>query len=106
MSLINKETYAVKRTATGSYTDGIFVAGAVTNLTVKGNCQPVSGNEILQISEGDRKRQVIKIYTTEELMLNDIVTVDNKEFEAHPIENWSRQGKLQHYKTFLMLKDT
>ena len=106
MSLKNKATYNVQRKAEGSYTNGVFNEGASSIFTVKGNCQPVSGDDILQIPEGDRKRQLLKIYTEDELMVNDIVTVDGKEFEAHPVENWARQERLNHYKTILILKDT
>ena len=106
MSLINKVTYAVKRTAEGSYTNGVHNSGSVTNLTIKGNCQPVSGDDIIQLSEGDRKKQLLKIYTEEELKVNDVVTVDGKPYEAHPAKNYTRQNRLNHYKTILILKDT
>ena len=104
MSLISKATYAVTR-KTGSYIDGIYVPGTDSNFSVKGNCQPVSGEDVLQISEGDRTKQLLKIYTKTELKINDIVTVDSKLFEAHPVQNWTRQVRLAHYKTILILKD-
>ena len=106
MSLRNKVTYAVTRKATGSYPNGVYAEGPTTNFNITGNCQPVSGDEILQIAEGDRKKQILKLYSSTELRKNDVVTVDNKPFEANPVEDWTRQGRLQHYKIILILKDT
>lgn len=105
MSLISKASYDISRTTEGSFSAGVYIPGATSTFTIKGNIQPLSGAEILQLPEADRKRQSMWLYTKEELLENDIITVNGKPYEIHPVEDWTRQGRLQHYKSRIMLKD-
>lgn len=105
MSLIDKVEYQVERIAEGSHSGGVYTPGTSSNFTIKGNLQPLSGNEILQLPEGDRQRQSLWLYSRTELKVNDIVTADGKSYEVQPVEDWTRQRRLPHYKARIMLKD-
>ena len=106
MSLIDKATYSVERPGVTSYSAGVGSKAASTTFTIKGNAQPLSGNELLQLSEGDRQRQNMKLYTKTELMVNDLVTIDSgNAFEVQNVEDWTRQIRLPHYKARIMRVD-
>jgi hypothetical protein len=106
MSLIKKAIYSVERPGPVSYTDGVGSRSASTFFEIRGNAQPLNGKELLQLAEGDRKRQNLKLYTTTGLLPNDLVTIDSgKPFEVQNEENWTRQNRLNHYKLRIMRLD-
>jgi len=104
MSLLNKETVAVKRYAT-TYTKGRPVKTLSSSFTARGNIQPLSGKEVLQLPEGDRTSENLWMYTATEIAVNDEITRLGKVYEARESQNWSTQGMLQHYKVRLVKKD-
>ena len=71
---LNMESITVTRTAEGSYVNGRYIPGASQAETAEGNIQPLTGEELQQLSEGDRERHVLKIYTAYALENGDIVT--------------------------------
>lgn len=105
MSLINKATYSVERPGATSYSGGVGSKAVSTTFTIKGNAQPLNGNELLQLPEGDRQRQNLKLYTKTLLQINDIVTVDGIPFEVQNVEDWTRQIRLPHYRARIMKVD-
>lgn len=106
MSLIDKAEYEVERPGAVSHSGGVSSNAASTYFTIKGNAQPLNGNELLQLPEGDRQRQNMKLYTKTELKANDLVTIDSgKAFEVQNDQNWTRQNRLQHYKLRIMRVD-
>ena len=102
--IVNRYAAGVIDPATGNYTDGALttIAGEL------GSIQPITGNEILQVPEGDRQRDLYKIYTSYKLLKNDIVirVSDSQEYEVQAVQNWAAFGTLQHYKARLSLKDS
>ena len=105
MRLLLNETITINRTA-HSYVKGRPVEGGTTVYTEKANIQPLKGNEILQLPEGDRERENMKCYLQFELQVNDeVVRSDGRKYEVQESENWNVFGKLQHFKARIMLKE-
>ena len=74
----NKEV-PVLRTYNGSYTDGgVWQDGDVDEFTIKANVQPLNQRELEQYTSilpgGNRTILLVKIYTSEELMLDEQMT--------------------------------
>jgi hypothetical protein len=96
------EAISVLRAAEGSYVMGRFVPGAAQALDARGNIQPLSGKELQQLSEGDRQREVKKIYTAFALENGDVVIrADGMRYEVQAVQNWTAFA-LPHYKALLM----
>lgn len=104
--LVPHEEVTVKRqTNIGQYANGYPVDPVYDTFTVKGNYQPITGNEILQLEEGDRTRQVANFWTDTLLQKDDIVVRNSIEYEVRVVEDWNQQ-RLAHYKARIVRKDT
>ncbi|MCK5601783.1 phage head closure protein [Candidatus Pacearchaeota archaeon] len=105
MRLLLNETITIKR-STDSFVKGRSVKGTTTTFTKKANIQPLKGNEILQLPEGDREQENMKCFLPFELQVNDeVIRSDGREYEVQESENWNVFGKLQHFKARIMLKE-
>ena len=105
MSLILNEDITINRYTT-SVTKGRSSKALDTTFTEKANIQPLKGNEILQLPEGDRERENMKCYIPFEIKVNDeVIRSDGRKYEVQESENWNVFGMLQHYKARIMLKE-
>lgn len=96
------EPITVTRSAQGEYVDGRYVPGDNQTFEAFGNIQPLNGKELLQLPEGDRQRQTLKIYTAFALENNDTVTrSDGIQHEVQAVEDWTAFHQ-PHYKARLM----
>lgn len=99
---LNVENITVTRLGAGSHVAGRFVPGTGTDFSAGGNIQPLNGRELLQLPEGDRKREAKKIYTAFALQNKDIVTrTSGVKYEVQAIEDWTAFNQ-PHYKARLM----
>ena len=99
---LDNEAITVTRTAEGSYVSGRYVAGASEELEAAGNIQPLSGKELMQLAEGDRQREIQKIYTAFSLQNGDVVTrADGIRYEVQAVEDWTSFNQ-PHFKARLM----
>ena len=106
MRLLLNETIAINRSSS-SFVKGRPVEGATTTSTERANVQPLKGNEILQLPEGDRERENLKCFTPFKLLLNDeVIRPDGRKYEVQESETWSVFGRLEHYKARIMLKES
>ena len=94
------ETATVCRECKGYYKDGHYVKGKVSKHTIKASIQPATGKEILQLAEGDRMKQVLSVYTYDEIKVNDTMIRDSLEYEMQKVEK-----RMNHYKGTAVLKD-
>jgi hypothetical protein len=96
------EAITITRTAAGTYTDGRYVPGSSQDLDARGNIQPLSGIELQQLPEGDRQKEVKKIYTAFALQNSDVVTrQDGIQYEVQAVEDWTAFNQ-PHYKARLV----
>lgn len=87
--------FDIIRIAVGRFdkTTGIYIRGPQEEFSAKGSIQPLSGREVLQLVEADRKKEQINVWTVCKLKLNDIVICDDKRFEVQNVENWGEYTK-------------
>ena len=105
MSLLLNETVSVNRFSNSFTDEGRPQTDSTTAKTIKANIQPLKGNEILALPEGERERENNWCYTDFQLVVNDEVTRLDKKFTVKTVENWSVFGSLQHFKCRLISKD-
>ncbi len=102
----------------GSYgTNGEWTESATTDSTIRASIQPPTGKELLYLEEGQRTRDIKKIYALSELRTAtegavqtdaDIIVFNGEEFEVVQVLPWDDPGpalQLQHYKALLKRKD-
>lgn len=81
------------------------VPGAETLTTIRGAVQPLNGDGLEQMPEGERTRETRKVYTTSELRTArpdapaDHVIVDGVRYEVQGVER--QPAILPHYKAYL-----
>lgn len=90
-----------RRWAAGSYdADGRYVEPSYADTTIRASVQPLVGDELLRLPEGQRQKRAIKFYT-----ISDIRTVDDATktkadqiidssvtFEVYTAEDWTDEG--------------
>lgn len=107
---IRNETITI---TTGAKSGGSFVKGRwspgadASPGGILANVQPLNGKEVLQLSEGDRTCQTLKIYTDDPIALNAIVTrdIDGLKYEVLKVDHWVFQN-IPHYKAIVALLDS
>lgn len=105
--LIKNEQLTVKRMTNNGYydpIDGMPIAPEYSELTIYGNVQPVTGEELLQMEEGDRTRNVFNLFTETKLSGDDTVIRNDVEFEVRLNEDWDQQS-LGHNFVRIVQKD-
>jgi len=102
MSLLQNETITITRKAPGSYVDGFFVAGSSSDISILASVQPLTGNEFLQLGEGDRYKEAWKVFSTSEIRANDVITRSGKTYEVRRVSDYSSHG-LPHYEAVMVL---
>lgn len=63
-----RRDYLIERKEPGTYVDGRFVSGQITEVTIKASVQPLNGIDLKALPEGNRSSRGVKIYSDE--MLN------------------------------------
>lgn len=66
--LTHKTPITRVRKTSGDYLGGVWVDGVAEEVTILANVQPTKGSELMALPESDRSRDIIKIYTTEEIL--------------------------------------
>lgn len=101
---VTKRTYA----AGARGTDGRYTAGAATDSTILASIQPMNGEELATLPEGERHPDQRKCYTRTALQAGDIdagliadhILVDGIEYEVRQVER--QRAVLPHYKARLV----
>lgn len=80
--LFQSGTYTVTREAVGSYVNGDWTPGSESTFTVDADLQPLSGNDLKVLPEGQHGEELQKMYLATELftakdtVAPDKVTID------------------------------
>lgn len=104
----NTESLGVRRFAAGTRTKGRYTRGTQSSINIDAVAMPINGKERLLLPEGERNREIIKIYSESEFFtadeLNnksaDIVTWKGKEYEIINVSDWNNSNfpDLSHYR--------
>lgn len=103
MSVLFTETYPLIRATAGAHVKGKYVPGTPTNTTIVANWQPLSGAELLNLPELQRKRKSIMLYSEKEIRgINevagvpaDIITIDGLNYEVQKVKYYKEL--CEHY---------
>lgn len=95
--------FSVRRSRGGSYVNGVWTEDDTgpAILQVLASEQPVNGKDIERIPEGDRVREVRKLYAAQELRPHnertgaeaDVITIRGQEFQVSTVERWQSYWK-------------
>lgn len=84
----------ITRSSEGTYRKGRYVESDEENqFCIKASIQPAKGDQILQVSENDRDKQILIVYSSFQMIKNDIMTRDEKEYEIQKVESWGSYTK-------------
>lgn len=68
--------------------------------------QPLSGQEVLLLPEGDRLRHPLWVYTKFAIQVDDIVIRNGSNHKTIKVENWNRDNiGLAHYRALVYLDE-
>jgi predicted heme/steroid binding protein len=92
----------------GGYVDGLWQTPAAADVEIEMSVQPLNGDEVVKLPEGDRSRQWMKGYTAQEMQVademtgrrGDFILYNGKVYEVMKSERWL-QTDLNHYKVLL-----
>lgn len=107
LTLLNTETITMTRADAGprSEVDGYAVKKNRTEfLDIPVSIQPLTGEEILRLPDGDRVRRPIRIYSKFEFEIKDRITRNGIIFEISPSQNWNEYPPLcsRHFKNLAL----
>lgn len=102
------EPITITRKAPGSFVNGIFVDGAVSSISATASVQPLNGREQVTLSELQRAKETLKMYTTTEVLVSneaagqraDLVSLRGRVYEVQRVEPW--EYDLSFFKAILM----
>ena len=112
MSSFRTYTITGKRYAASTNTKGRWVDGADSPISFKASVQPLRGNELLTLPEGQREKETYRLYTSFQLFTAnesdkkkpDRVTIFDKEFDIIKVDVWQNKV-IPHYKAIESLID-
>lgn len=108
MSIIENEKITITRKTGGTYTNGHRdnTSQVSTDIKAKASIQELTGAEILQLPESDRRRHTLYFYSTTEIKGNDIILRESKgkKYEILAAQDWS-DFDIGYYRARGMLLD-
>ena len=93
--LFQSGTYTVTRQAAGSYVDGDWTPGADSTFPVDADLQPMSGNDLKILPEGQHGEEMQKMYLAVELFTAregkqpDEVTIDGAQWRVINVRKYT-----------------
>lgn len=95
---LSSGTYTVTRYAAGDYVAGKLTAGSTSTLSISASVQPVSGQELQRLPEGERVKDWLYVYTPTELNTRegkkaaDKISIDGANYEVATVDDWATEG--------------
>ena len=110
--LVKKINISRTRYGAGTYVNGRYVDSTESVDTIEANVQPLPGEELINLPELQRDKEVIQVFTTSELLTAsesnakraDRVTYDGKVYEVHLVEKFI-MGVQDHYRAVAVKVD-
>jgi hypothetical protein len=104
LKYVGKVSLTLTRYNAGSYINGLWVNGSTTTPVIQANVQPLKGEEILDLPEGQRDKKAITLYTASLIKApdesaqtrGDVFTFDGDTYEVKVVRKWS-MGVRDHY---------
>ncbi len=112
MFLEDGSNYEVIRSALGNYSsEGRYVEGTKSTLSVRGVAQPLTPEEILRLDDARHVKAAFKFYTMTELYevspanvaQPDVVTISSRKYEVAGVSDWATHDG--GYKVIVVLRE-
>lgn len=98
--------------ATGSYVDGYWVEPLRAPQTIIASVQPVGDKELLILPDGDRNKEMLKLYSTFKFQIkdeaqgqtSDLIDIDGRIYEVVSVQDYTThqsQVSIQYYKAIV-----
>lgn len=108
-SLITKwgSSYTVTRRVSGDYVNGVYTDGASSTFSITASIQPVAGDDLKTLPEGQHAEDTRILFTETELRVRktgnepDQISVDGLNWEVINVEKWSAPSFGTHYKCLI-----
>lgn len=112
LKLTGRKTFNVLRSVPGAYVNGIWVPGSTSTITVKGNEQPLPGQEVMMLPDSFRSKDLRKFFTLTFLnsiedgqgIVPDKVEIEGVYFEVHKRKRY-QMGPRNHYECVLIREE-
>jgi len=99
------ESVTVKRKGTPTFYKGkASDKGLGSSFTVIGSVQPLTGNDLLRLTEGERTRENYWFFTKSEVKVKDHVVRNSEQFEVETVEHWVSYS-FSYYKARMVKKN-
>ena len=105
--LFDRDSFSVKRFSGSDYDEdtGLPVENELATFVGKGAIQPLTGRELLQLEEGDRKKRHMWLWTFTEIILEDVIEFEAESFEVRSVEKWDDLEFAPYFKARMVLRD-
>lgn len=114
MGLIDRfgESYNVRRADPGDYVKGRWIpSDTYTEIDIIASIQPMKPWEVEHQPEGQRTKEIIKIYTTNGLrptieaqkVKGDLISYRGRTYEVQRVETWDFVTDIPHFKAIAVL---
>lgn len=97
MGLIPKKEVAVIRKSEGKYLEGEWIEGYNESFVIKASVQATSAKTLQTLPEGKRVGEIYTLYTDSELLIDDRVYLNGKEFVVIKVAAWQNFKATSHY---------
>lgn len=99
------QDYVIIRASQGSNVKGRYVEGSTVNIDIELNWQPLSGKELLNLTELQRSKKSLKLRSEEEIRSldeidktpADVVIIDGVNYEIQNVKHYDNTGLCDHY---------
>jgi hypothetical protein len=97
-----QKTYAVTRTAAGTFTQGRHAAGSTSTVSILAVIVPMSGRELERLPEGLRSSEVRAVFTVTPLIALDAshepdqIAVDGAMWQVEIVNDWTASTGCYH----------
>ena len=97
LTLLNLQTVTVTRYAAGSYnSEREYVEGSTSTFEINATIQPLRGEELQSLPEGERTSEQYWVFTYTELSTadetdlsqGDVIEYNSKDFDVVQVETW------------------
>lgn len=106
--MLTSEKTATITTYTNAYdTHGRASKTASTSQTIRCSIQPLNGRELQQLTDNQRTKETLKIYTQETITADtgDKATIDSVEYTILTVEDWKRTALSPKHNKIIVIKD-
>ena len=103
------QNVSLTRQAAGSLVSGLFVPGVETVSNIRAAVQPLNGEDLVSLPEGQRQRESYKLFSVTEMKTaseegatrSDKVSFYGREFEVQQVQRQIGLG-MDHFKAIVM----